>query len=112
MWLTNFAKIHSEELIFSEKMIIKDPFNNSAWTHLYFTLSTLITSTSDGNLKQTLSSKYVKFSMECLKDHNYNKANWNFLRGLFPSIKLKKISSKNSRKEILIKSYDEYPEIG
>ncbi len=37
-WLTNFSHIHSEELIFAEKMIKKDAYNNSAWTHLYFAL--------------------------------------------------------------------------
>jgi len=42
VWLTNFGKIHQGELKFAEKMIKKDPYNNSAWSYLYFTLENTI----------------------------------------------------------------------
>ena len=80
-------------------MIEKDVNNNSAWSHLHYLIQSSI-KLGLADRKETI-GKYINFALEKIGKNRANKAAWNFLRGLFPSIQLKKLSSKNSIKETL-----------
>ena len=91
-------------------MIKKDAYNNSAWNHLYFVLSSISKQKEEKDKNQLL-NKYVNFTLENIIQFKGNRASWNFLRGLFPSIKLKNFSNKNKIKPTLLSSFDEFPQI-
>jgi protein farnesyltransferase/geranylgeranyltransferase type-1 subunit alpha len=110
VWLTEHAQIHKEEINFAFRMIKKDAYNNSAWSHLYFALEGTLKYEDESSRKE-LVEVYIDFTLQNLKAHKGNKASWNFLRGLFPSIKLKNIPAQNSFKKSLATSFEEYPQI-
>lgn len=91
-------------------MIKKDAFNNSAWNHLFFVVEHVALKT-EGEERIKFMSRFVNFALENIEEHKGNRAIWNFLRGLFPSIKLKPFTPQNSEKRLLIPSYDECSQI-
>ena len=91
-------------------MIKKDPYNNSAWNHLFFVVE-LIALKKEGEERNKFLNRFINIALENIQEHKGNRAIWNFLRGFFPSIKLKQFSSQNSEKTTLIPSYDEFSQI-
>ena len=102
MWLINRLECHEEELPFSEEMIEKDCLNNSAWSYRFFLLEKLFERCPE---KKSMLPAEVQFVLKKISQHKTNKASWNYLRGLFPSIQLKTFSSKNAIRPTLIASY-------
>ncbi len=49
--------------MFAEKMIQKDPFNNSAWSHLYFALEVLANESQSEEARKKLLDNYVNYAL-------------------------------------------------
>ena len=92
-------------------MIHRDHCNNSAWAHRFFILESITGSINNVQERKQLLDSQIKLTLESIKQYKYNRASWNYLRGLFPSIKLKNFICKNSLKAPIIPSFDQYPEI-
>lgn len=91
-------------------MIEEDTFNNSAWTYRWFLVGKEAEGEGEEGRKGT-ACREVAFTLANIRKEKANRASWNYLRGLFPSISLKDIPSKNSQRTPLIASYSGFPEI-
>jgi protein farnesyltransferase/geranylgeranyltransferase type-1 subunit alpha len=100
-WLVAREGLWKQELAFAAEMIEEDAFNNSAWTYRWF----LVGKEGEGEDeagRKGLAGREVAFALENITREKSNRASWNYLRGLFPSISLKDIPSKNAQRGRLV----------
>ena len=56
-------------------------------------------------------SREVEYALEKIGECLTNAASWNYLRGMFPSIKLSRFSCKNTQHTRILLDYADYPQI-
>lgn len=101
VWLCRQFKLYEEEKANIGKWIALDVMNNTAWTYRFF----LNTSTT---MSEEEFAKELEYIIEKIKISHDNEAAWAYLRGWFPSIKLKNIPCQSQHP---VKNYKDYPQI-
>jgi protein farnesyltransferase/geranylgeranyltransferase type-1 subunit alpha len=80
-WLVKHFQLESAlEVAFTERLIMQDILNNSAWSHRYYTL---FGSGSTGAVKNEVVDREVEYAETIIKMLSSNPAPWNYLRGYF-----------------------------
>ncbi len=95
IWVVDQVQNYAEEINFAHTMLQKDPYNNSVWAYRSYIISKIIQ--NEQNPTEQYKMVYVEIC-ECiifLEKSLNNQAAWNYLRGYFPSIRLKDIPCEN-----------------
>jgi hypothetical protein len=109
-WVVEQYGLWKEELSFAEEMIADDCFNNSAWTYRFF-LARKEAEGKDQQERHAIAAREVEYVLNKIELEKSNRASWNYLRGLFPSIHLKDFSSKNTQRATLIDTYHRFSNV-
>ncbi|XP_003740276.1 protein farnesyltransferase/geranylgeranyltransferase type-1 subunit alpha [Galendromus occidentalis] len=76
-WILRKFNLWDGELAVCDEMLAKDCRNNSAWNQRYF-----VVLNSTGFTSEVMDSE-IEFTLDSVREVNYNESSWNYLRGIF-----------------------------